>query len=72
TSMDGIKEVTTEVTTPDGIKTVKEVKIQSLWIYEGVVNHYRGSEKDPAAYPGMDLPTMTSATHTHLIAMGLL
>ena len=40
--------------------------------YENIVNHYRGSEKDPAAYPGMDLPTMTSTSHTHFIAMGLM
>ncbi|MBI4712832.1 MAG: hypothetical protein HY762_05995 [Planctomycetes bacterium] len=40
--------------------------------YEGIVNHYKGSEKDPAAYPGMDMPTLTSTTHTHLVAMSLM
>ncbi len=39
---------------------------------EGVVNHYRGSEKDPAAYPGMDLPTLVSTTHTHLFSMSFI
>lgn len=40
--------------------------------YQNIVNHYRGSEADAAAYPGMDLPTMTSTSHTHFIAMGLM
>ncbi len=40
--------------------------------FKNIVNHYRGSEEDPAAYPGMDLPTMTSTSHTHFIAMGLM
>ncbi len=40
--------------------------------YNSIVDHYRGSETDPAAYPGMDLPTMTSTSHTHFIAMGVM
>lgn len=77
TSMEGIKESVKEVETPAGMKTVRETKINSLWIYKGVVNHYRGAAEDAsndekAAYPGMDLPTMTSTSHTHFIAMGLL
>ncbi len=72
TSMEGIKEVSVEVTTPEGPKEVKQIKIQSLWIYDGVVNHYKGSEKDPAAYPGLDLPTLSSTSHTHLVAMSLM
>lgn len=40
--------------------------------FKNIVNHYRGSEEDPAAYPGMDLPTMTSTSHTHFIAMGMM
>lgn len=40
--------------------------------YQGIVDHYRGSETDAAAYPGMDLQTMTSTSHTHFIAMGLM
>ncbi len=39
---------------------------------QGIVNIYRGSEKDPEGYPGMDLPTMTTTSHTHFIAMGLM
>lgn len=39
---------------------------------QGIVNLYRGSEKDPEGYPGMDLPTMTTSSHTHFIAMGLM
>lgn len=77
TSMEGIKESVKEVETPEGIKTIRETKINSLWIYKGVVNHYRGaaenaSNEDKAAYPGMDLPTMVSTSHTHLIAMGMM
>lgn len=77
TSMEGIKESVKEVETPAGMRTIRETKINSLWIYKGVVNHYRGaaenaSNDEKAAYPGMDLPTMTSATHTHLIAMSLM
>ncbi len=41
-------------------------------VYENIVNHYRGSVTDPAGYPGMDLPAMTSTSHTHFIAMGLM
>ncbi|MDD2806635.1 MAG: hypothetical protein PHV33_13870 [Elusimicrobiales bacterium] len=40
--------------------------------YQNIVRHYRGSAEDPAAYPGMDLPTMTSTSHTHFIAMGVM
>jgi len=40
--------------------------------YDNIVNHYRGSVEDPAAYPGMDLATMTSTSHTHFIAMGVM
>lgn len=40
--------------------------------FKNIVSHYRGSEEDPAAYPGMDLPTMTSTSHTHFIAMGMM
>jgi len=40
--------------------------------YEGIVNHYAGSIKDPEAFPGMDLPTLTSTSHTHVIAMSLM
>ncbi|PKM97066.1 MAG: hypothetical protein CVU79_10205 [Elusimicrobia bacterium HGW-Elusimicrobia-3] len=40
--------------------------------YENIVKHYRGSVEDPAAYPGMDLAAMTSTSHTHFIAMGVM
>jgi len=40
--------------------------------YENIVSHYRGSVNDAAAYPGMDLATMTSTSHTHFIAMGMM
>lgn len=40
--------------------------------YKSIVDHYRGSVEDPAAYPGMDLAAMTSTSHTHFIAMGVM
>jgi len=40
--------------------------------YDGIVNHYLGSATDKEAYPGMDLPTLTSTSHTHVIAMSLM
>lgn len=40
--------------------------------YKSIVEHYRGSEADAAAYPGMDLATMTATSHTHFIAMGMM
>lgn len=40
--------------------------------YKNIVEHYRGSVEDPMAYPGIDLVTLVSTSHTHFIAMGLM
>lgn len=40
--------------------------------YESIINLYRGSDKDPSGYPGMDLATMTTTSHVHFTSMGMM